>query len=162
MTFHSFILLSATAGMTATLAMAESHDMATDRPNVGTYDGIMIEQGETDATDEYVVDELEDKERALSHSTTEAENVINAATPGTEVQSVYRETIGKVAGLWQPEGDDGYPYIIVDISESADIEARQLGFEVSALEATKAGALEYSNTLEHLREQVADAAQMTQ
>ena len=157
MTFHKFILTTATAGMTATLALAAEDDMASDRNDVGSYDGVMIEQGMTGASDTAVVDELGKSERANTMDTAEAENVLTAATTGAEVETVNGERIGKVSGLWSPEGESKR-YVVVAVAEEAGIPAKQIGFEISALEAVETGGLEYSNTLAQLREDVAEKA----
>lgn len=157
MTFHKLILTTAAASMTATVALAASNDITSDREDVGTYDGVMIEQGRTDASDSAVVDDLSQSERANSMDTTEAENVLNAATTGAEVETVNGERIGKVAGLWSPDGESTR-YIVVSVAEDANIAAKQIGFEISELEAVETGGLEYSNTLAFLRENVAEKA----
>ncbi|WP_135504959.1 hypothetical protein [Roseovarius aestuariivivens] len=109
--------------------------------------------GEIRGENEAIADEDSDTQMSETEATS-AENIIVAATPGTAVSSSNDVMIGTVA--YTQEMSNGYR-VFVEIDPATQIAANVIGFSVDSLEVKTVGeGIEYDNTVEHLRERVAD------
>ncbi len=109
--------------------------------------------GETRSEANIIPDEGHDPTQSHAEKTL-AENIIAAADQGTPVSTSDDIVVGNVA--YTQEMSNGYR-IFVSVEDAQDVGAEMIGFSAEVLEVKSVGeGLEYSATLEDLREHVAD------